>query len=732
MQSRKQNPKNSRSSTAVLLAMSLLLALLASIASADIPARIHYEGRLFDDEGAPLAGPVDITIGLWDAASGGSLLYGETHSAVTLDYGAFSLAIGEGTVTPEDPAFGVGLLNIEVFLEVNVDGDTLSPRQAMHPTAQAQVAASVPSVEADVSTLQTDVGTAQATANAANGAATTAQSTANAANTAAASATGAAASAQTAAATAQTTGDAAAARAQDALGYIGAPYILPQDVSNGWDDTLQIEMVADADGDPILGILRQELAMMDPIPVLDIVRCSGDDCDSTDRTEYLASGTEDSYMECTMWEWDEWAQEDVCMMEEMMFSSYYIYNVVLGVGGNDFPYFAYFDDYSGDFEFTACGNADCSAGNTSTTLVANACSTDNATVAGSDGFPVFAYHDCANDDLAVIKCNDAACSAKYGTIVDSDIGTASNYYASSIAILPSGNPVISYFDDSSDDLGLIVCNNANCSSSSSTILDSTGTVGRKSSLAIGSDGFPSISYWRSDTDDLKFLHCQDASCSSHTTETLVDDGTASGSTLRIDSDGNPVIAFHASPGVSADFIRCRTADCTTRDERRTLQGNVGGSVRMLLDPDEEPILAYSLGEDEEATLAYVSTHSDAIESNTSSASAASTAAGTAQSTANTANSAAASAQTAADAAQAAADAAQAAVDALDSSGCGTFYPIQSSACPFAAGDTAPYIAMPNCSDAQAGSLCEGDTECATDGNLDNCGNYDIYLKVSGS
>ena len=298
MQSRNRNPKNLRSSTAVLLASSLLLALLASIASADIPARIHYEGRLFDDEGAPLAGPVDITIGLWDAASGGSLLYGETHSAVTLDYGAFSLAIGEGTVTPGDPAFGVGLLNIEVFLEVNVDGDTLSPRQAMHPTAQAQVAASVPSVEADVSTLQTDVGTAQATANAANGAATTAQSTADAANTAASSATGAAATApRPRRQTAQTTGDAAAARAQDALGYIGAPYILPQDVSNGWDDTLQIEMVADADGDPILGILRQEIRHDGPDSrprhrTL-LGRCLRR---RLDRTEYLASGTEDSYM----------------------------------------------------------------------------------------------------------------------------------------------------------------------------------------------------------------------------------------------------------------------------------------------------------------------------------------------------------------------------------------------------------------------------------------------------
>jgi len=52
------------------------------------PALISYQGKLVDNtSGEPLAGPVALTFRVFDAASGGTLLWEEVHAAVALDAG---------------------------------------------------------------------------------------------------------------------------------------------------------------------------------------------------------------------------------------------------------------------------------------------------------------------------------------------------------------------------------------------------------------------------------------------------------------------------------------------------------------------------------------------------------------------------------------------------------------------------------------------------------------------
>jgi hypothetical protein len=77
-----------------------ILALVCSIAtaftaSAQVPSLINYQGRLTDSNGAPVTGNKNFAISIYDAATGGNLLYEETIGAVTLDAnGVYSFQFG--------------------------------------------------------------------------------------------------------------------------------------------------------------------------------------------------------------------------------------------------------------------------------------------------------------------------------------------------------------------------------------------------------------------------------------------------------------------------------------------------------------------------------------------------------------------------------------------------------------------------------------------------------------
>jgi N-acetylneuraminic acid mutarotase len=68
---------------------------VALTASAQVPSLINYQGRLTDSNGAPVTGNKNFAISIYDAATGGNLLYEETIGAVTLDAnGVYSFQFG--------------------------------------------------------------------------------------------------------------------------------------------------------------------------------------------------------------------------------------------------------------------------------------------------------------------------------------------------------------------------------------------------------------------------------------------------------------------------------------------------------------------------------------------------------------------------------------------------------------------------------------------------------------
>jgi len=130
---------NAHRSRPMGLLVGLCTALMLSLGTSSghaAPPFIDYQGRVLGGDGNPLAGPVDIDIGVFDAATGGTELFHESHLATPLVDGVYSILIGGGT-SP------VGSFDATTFaadgrwLEMVINGETLSPRQPFASVAYA-------------------------------------------------------------------------------------------------------------------------------------------------------------------------------------------------------------------------------------------------------------------------------------------------------------------------------------------------------------------------------------------------------------------------------------------------------------------------------------------------------------------------------------------------------------------------------------------------------------------
>lgn len=109
----------------------LLMGLLnwAGALVAAVPGQIHYQGRLTDAEGSAVNGPVAMAVRMYDAASGGTLLYEEDLGSITVTDGAYSFGFGAaGTGTTAGQEIFANLTSVEHWLELVIDGVESTPR----------------------------------------------------------------------------------------------------------------------------------------------------------------------------------------------------------------------------------------------------------------------------------------------------------------------------------------------------------------------------------------------------------------------------------------------------------------------------------------------------------------------------------------------------------------------------------------------------------------------------
>lgn len=106
-----------------------------------------------------------------------------------------------------------------------------------------------------------------------------------------------------------------------------------------------------------------------------------------------------------------------------------------------------------------CGNVLCNSGNALNSL--GVAGTDNSVTVGSDGMPVISYYNDTLTVLNVAHCGNLLCSTGAFTLTIVDTNAFTGRF-NAISVGTDGLPVISYFDDTNDDLKVAHCSNVFC------------------------------------------------------------------------------------------------------------------------------------------------------------------------------------------------------------------------------------------------------------------------------
>ena len=124
------------------LALSVFVALAVLVlstppSSADIPKIISYQGKVTDTGGNPIPdGTYDMQFSIWNQESGGfaPLWMSGMHNVDVTD-GIFSVLLGTVGTSPLDLEF-----NVDLWLDVTIEGDTQTPRQRLGSVGYAFMA----------------------------------------------------------------------------------------------------------------------------------------------------------------------------------------------------------------------------------------------------------------------------------------------------------------------------------------------------------------------------------------------------------------------------------------------------------------------------------------------------------------------------------------------------------------------------------------------------------------
>ena len=127
---------NKRNKIASLLSLAVGFLLMGVVAQAQVPQLINYQGVLKDSGGNPITGSENIVFSIYDAPTGGTLLWQESHGGVSVTNGLFNVLLGSTTF----PANFFSRSDLYLGVKVGTDAE-MTPRQQLASVSDALKAA---------------------------------------------------------------------------------------------------------------------------------------------------------------------------------------------------------------------------------------------------------------------------------------------------------------------------------------------------------------------------------------------------------------------------------------------------------------------------------------------------------------------------------------------------------------------------------------------------------------
>ncbi|MBC8385868.1 MAG: hypothetical protein H8E57_10175, partial [Candidatus Cloacimonetes bacterium] len=114
--------------------ITIMIFVMISAASADVPSTVNLQGALKDENGEPVNDTKIIQFLIYDNETSGSVVWSEYQNTVEIVDGIFSVELGSDTVFPEDL-----FQTEELFITFQLGGAEMSPRQQLLSVPYARV-----------------------------------------------------------------------------------------------------------------------------------------------------------------------------------------------------------------------------------------------------------------------------------------------------------------------------------------------------------------------------------------------------------------------------------------------------------------------------------------------------------------------------------------------------------------------------------------------------------------
>ncbi len=585
---------------------------------AQVPQLINYQGRLLNGTNL-VNGSVGLSLRLFNVSGDGSILYEDSNSVAVVD-GLYSTFIGDQTNSGN---FASALTNAQVWVEVAVDGVSLSPRERLVSAAYAMRSERAEVFTGTISDSQLSANVARLDANQVftgsnrfagvvtltNAANAFAGNAAGLTNLNAARITGTISSNNIAAGMisgamlAKPPLSGSVASSALSLVFDQADCIIT--FAPAFDTTPNVTLSLETT-DPTLPInctlfLKSKATTYCvlhwaalPLTTPVTVHTNGDVGKYTSLAvvngnpaiSYQTNGAgygDLKYVRATDADGTSWGTPVTVDASGLAGD----YTSLQMVNGN--PAISYHEDSADDLKYVRATDAN---GATWGTPVA----VDTGSVGGHtslevvNGYPAISYYDSVGNDLKYVRAADAG-GTNWGTPVTAD---ASGGQYTSLAVV-NGNPAISYYEFGGNNLRYVRATDADGTSWGTPVtLDAGGTVGLYTSLEVV-NGYPAISYFDDSNDDLKYVRANDAGGTNWGTPVAVDTNGSVGAypSLEVVS-GKPAISYWDFGSGDLKYVRAADTNGATWGTPVSLDtaGNVGAYSSLAV-VDGNPAVSYN-------------------------------------------------------------------------------------------------------------------------------------------